>query len=777
MTVQEGSIATDIATRQLVLRLRQAASSGAVGRWEPLFGELVTAEQAKVTDSLGPLEFRHLLERSAKQLLRGWLDFVKPKRLGGNSSDVYITNEEVDAYLSSEVTSAPFDDVGEVCDCAELICARLVAVATCRGRGPLPTADLVEHFALDPFELCFVLLLFLNQTDPRFRRVSTFALNDFTKKEVDQDLLFGMVFGRPGPLWNIGRLRFHPMAPLLHFRIVDRPGVDESQASVFSGAVRLADSLVLYLDQRAVPAPETSTQMSWYRAAPSSIDDLLDAGLVQGAAQLLRSDHARTVRLVLEGHPDLGRSEYVNAIAAALGAVYIRLDARTVLGAPRSQVNAAVGRLVREARLHRGVILVDLPPEPRGEATGEGPAQVAPDYEALVAALNSYPDSVVVGAEDRQVQALDALSGMIVQKLPVLNTDQRVKAWERRMQNHGLVALGEAKLRELAGRYPLPMRSIDSVVSEAAQRVAMTGAADEGSVKAELDAIARRQTSYRLQSLAERIPVTMGWRDVVLPETTLERLMEIITFARYRTVVFDDWGFGRKLPYGRALSALFHGPPGTGKTMVASVIANDLGRELFRVDLSQITSKWIGETEKNLARIFDEARRHEAVLLFDEADSIFAKRTEVKTSTDRYSNMNVNFLLQAMEEFEGVVLLTSNNTSSIDEAFNRRIRFKVEFPFPDEAQRAELWRSMFPSETTVADDVIFGEFGRAYEMAGGNIKEAALRAAFTAVERGVSIDKAILKQAANRVYQEMGRLVGEWERKKPAQSGAYVEGA
>src|SRR5690606_1287781 len=214
-----------------------------------------------------------------------------------------------------------------------------------------------------------------------------------------------------------------------------------------------------------------------------------------------------------------------------------------------------------------------------------------------------------------------------------------------------------------------------------------------------------------------------------------------------------------KMPYGRANSCLFNGPPGTGKTMAAGVIARELGMDLYRVDLSQIVSKWVGETEKNLARVFDEASRGHAVLLFDEADSLFGKRTAVKSSNDRYNNLQVNYLLQRIESFEGITILTTNLADAIDEAFARRIKFKVSFPVPDAAERAKLWRVMLPRDAECEASIDFDHLGESFEMAGANIKNTILRAAFRAAEACEPISTRLLEQAGISELREMGKLV------------------
>jgi SpoVK/Ycf46/Vps4 family AAA+-type ATPase len=265
---------------------------------------------------------------------------------------------------------------------------------------------------------------------------------------------------------------------------------------------------------------------------------------------------------------------------------------------------------------------------------------------------------------------------------------------------------------------------------------------------------------HRLGTVARRITPGFAWSDLVLPEDTHEIIHEFLGFARHRNRLLEEWGFEKKLPYGRGVSAILAGPPGTGKTMVAQLVARDLGYDLYVIELSQVVNKYIGETEKNLARVFDEAERSHAVLFFDEADALFAKRTEVKSSNDRYANLEVNYLLQRMESYDGVTLLATNLEQGIDEAFKRRVRFTVQFEMPEPDVRAQLWKSMFPPETPLAPDIDWTRLGQRWEMAGGYIKKAAVRAAARAIARGPDsiVTFADLELAATLEYREMGRI-------------------
>jgi SpoVK/Ycf46/Vps4 family AAA+-type ATPase len=230
-----------------------------------------------------------------------------------------------------------------------------------------------------------------------------------------------------------------------------------------------------------------------------------------------------------------------------------------------------------------------------------------------------------------------------------------------------------------------------------------------------------------------------------------------VSRVRLRKQVLEDWGFHRKLAKGVGLAALFLGPPGTGKTMVAGIIAAELGLELYQIDLSRVTSKWVGETEKNLAAIFDAAEGANVMLLFDECDTLFARRSEVKSSNDKYANAEVNYLLQRIERFEGVSILTTNLDTSIDPAFKRRLAFRIQFPIPDAKEREKLWRRMLPIEAAV-EHLDFGALARDYELAGGNIRNAVLRAAYLAAADESPITHSHLQRSIVLEYRDAGKL-------------------
>ncbi|MEO0564237.1 MAG: ATP-binding protein, partial [Chloroflexota bacterium] len=252
------------------------------------------------------------------------------------------------------------------------------------------------------------------------------------------------------------------------------------------------------------------------------------------------------------------------------------------------------------------------------------------------------------------------------------------------------------------------------------------------------------------------------WDDLILPNDQLSQLYEIVDRARHAHLVQNEWGFRKRIPNATGVSCLFAGESGTGKTLSSQVIANELGLAMYRIDLSAVVSKYIGETEKNLNVIFSEAQSSNAILFFDEADAIFGKRSEVKDARDRYANIEVAYLLQQIEDYDGVAIMATNLRQNLDEAFTRRLDFMIDFPFPDEIYREKLWHAHFPVEAPLAENIDIRGIARRYRLSGGNIRNAVLASAFLAAADGGTITEDHIRNAVRREHQKMGRLLEEF---------------
>ncbi len=355
-------------------------------------------------------------------------------------------------------------------------------------------------------------------------------------------------------------------------------------------------------------------------------------------------------------------------------------------------------------------------------------------------------------------------------ELPATTPDieERVTLWRERLEPVMTAEELEPTVTSVSV-FKFGIDEIDLAVNLATARARQRSARAPKVSIGDVEHSCRQVASSRLAGLASRVNVRGTWDTTVLQPDTEEVLREMVAFGRFASTVLDDQGYGRTMGYGRALTAMFSGPSGTGKTLCAGLVARDLGLELFRVDLASVVSKYIGETEERLSTLFDAAQDAGIALLFDEADSLFSKRTDVSSSVDRYANLEVNYLLQRLEDYDGVIILTTNYPDSIDTAFLRRIRFKSTFPAPEADERERLWRVMIPKDAPQEVDLKVRYLAEDYELTGGQIQNAVLRAAVWAARDGVVLRHEQLGLSAEREYKEMGRVVREYpdEDQKP----------
>jgi SpoVK/Ycf46/Vps4 family AAA+-type ATPase len=327
---------------------------------------------------------------------------------------------------------------------------------------------------------------------------------------------------------------------------------------------------------------------------------------------------------------------------------------------------------------------------------------------------------------------------------------ERKKIWMNTLRGSGI---GEPDVEVLSGRFSFSESQIKSTVSHARQ----IQQSDEFTLES-IYASCCIHSDERLSLYSTKVNPHFAWNDIVLPEDKVQQLREICHYISHKHIVYFKWGFEKKLALGRGLNILFSGPSGTGKTMASDIIAHELKLQMYKVDLSTVVSKYIGETEKNLKRIFRETSSGNIIIFFDEADALFGKRSEVKDAHDRYANIEINYLLQKMEEHEGIVILATNLSKNLDDAFLRRMHFAIEFPFPDEKQRELIWRKMFPMNAPLSEDIDYAFLSGRFRLAGGNIKNIALNAAFYAAEESSDITMRHIILAVKRELQKIGKL-------------------
>ncbi len=535
-------------------------------------------------------------------------------------------------------------------------------------------------------------------------------------------------------------------------------------------ALREADLLVLGDDGAGGHVAASRRLVDWILGddrLPAPIDDLADLGpgdpvwmsplLATAARELAGQLGDAPVAILLQGPRGAGRRAVAAAIAGHLGRPLLAGDLVELLAAEgkpdakERRTGALVRGFLAEARLQGAV------PYLAGAEVLAGERDIE---RGAIAVLRRAPSPLVLAAGGRGITSLPLARPFHLVRMPRADLDDRERAWAHSLTLVG-ATVAPAAAAELAGRYVIGPGAIAEVAREAgAFAVARGGAIDRGTLE---DAVGRR-LSIRLGAFGTVINRKARFEEMVLPEDVVEAMRDMIAMVRQRSQILERWGYQRHLGISRGVSALFSGDPGTGKTMAASVIASELGLELIRIDLAQVVSKWVGETEKNLARIFDEAQDANAALLFDEADALFGKRTEVKSAQDKYANLEVNYILQRMETFDGVSVLTTNFESSIDQALQRRLNFRVRFPPPEVAERAQLWQKLLPPETELHEVAPFTSLAERFEMTGGYIKNAIVRAAVIAARDGRTMTADDLWTGAHNEYAEMGKVLSSHTR-------------
>jgi hypothetical protein len=597
------------------------------------------------------------------------------------------------------------------------------------GRRPA-VLDLARAFALSAFGRDVLVLCLATTLDERLGRACAYINDDFGKRFPTPALALKCLLRDTG-VRGQARAALRDGAALRRLHLIEwestgewplaRLFIDERIADYLQDCNRIDPRIAALLDESAgVPEPDTG---------PKEI------------VESLLKDASSWPRVALIGDEDVGIEDVAAAAVGAMGWRLFRIDLEALAAQASRDRLTSIALLGRDAMLIEAAYFVAEPEDEWGE-----PARAAKELRRALEAplilrcLRAAPDG-----------------------LPAVEVARPDSAAQHALWDKALARAGQSLNGAVAGlahQFDMGPRAIERAVEAAVVRQRRNGAS------LHLDAldlwrVCREQNAVDLGGIMRRIRPAVAWDQLVLPASALNQLHDIADQVRQRAYVYDGWAFAGQLTRGRGITALFAGESGTGKTMAAEVVARDLELDLYRVDLAGVVSKYIGETEKQLRRVFDAAEHCGAVLLFDEADALFGKRTDVHHSHDRYANIEVNYLLQRMEEYRGIAILATNRKEALDPAFMRRLRFVVEFPFPDLNHRRRMWERVIPAEAS-QEPLDYGALSR-LEISGGHIRNIAVNAAFLAAGDAHPIAMTDLMRAAAREYRKLGRPVGAAE--------------
>ncbi|MEO1208788.1 MAG: ATP-binding protein [Cyanobacteria bacterium J06638_20] len=609
---------------------------------------------------------------------------------------------------------------------------------------PPALVQISQRFGLSPFEQQVLLLCAAMELDTRIARLCA-QVQDNPNQSYPTFALAMALFENPA--WDV----LSPEHPLRYWPLleINQPGAQPLITSALRADERIVNYIkgLNHLDERLpsllVPLDVAEPEGSLPRSHQEAV-----TGIIQYLQQPLRQSRPPIIQLL--GTDSSSKQLVAQQATHRLGLFLYRLPVE-LLPTQATELETFARLWQRESLLLPIALYLDAhdiesPPPTEG--------QVSPLYRLL----SRFKGLLFLSS--RTIRPHLGRSTILLDITKPIPLEQR--------------QLWQAALGDRAGDSPIQLASQFDLNLTTIQHIARTALAKppdpDTSLHDQLWSACLASARPQLDVLAQRLEPKATWDDIVLPSEETTLLHQIADQVRQRSKVYQDWGFQNRMNRGMGISALFSGESGTGKTMAAEVLANDLGLSLYRIDLSQVVSKYIGETEKNLRRVFDAAESGSVILLFDEADALFGKRSEVKDSHDRYANIEINYLLQRMEAYQGLAILTTNLRNALDHAFVRRLRFIMKFPFPDPSERQKIWQRAFPPETPT-DGLDFTRLAR-LSLTGGSIHNITLNAAFLAAQQGTPVTMPVVLQAARSEFRKLDRPINEADFRWQSPTGA-----
>jgi Winged helix domain, variant/ATPase family associated with various cellular activities (AAA) len=672
---------------------------------------------------------------------------------------LYVSDQQVDNLIKKAAARDPgIPDIAKLTEEAGNIGRTNSEMLS----GDMPFWKIGREFDLSSFEQDVLLLAVAPEIDLKYETLYAYLNNDITRKWPTCDLALRIFSDDPGERTSLRRYLL-PDAKLFDGGILQwvRPAAERSSSLALGFTLTPSVSRFLL----GLPCHHPGLSSVEHRTPSAAWEHIpIPAGIrkeLQGVKTIFKDARSFSPPVVIfEGRRGSGRAQAAGALCRDLDKSFFHVDMEKARSAAESP-HQFMKLLALLQRLTSAGIYID-----NCEALFDKEGNVLPDAYGIGDLIRRMEMPVILACEPgTRWPELTKSNRCLTFRFGDLGAAERMRVWEGALMRQGCEA-HEGTLEAIADRFILTpgqiLEAAESAMNISLLRDGPTGILKDGT----LFEAARFVSGRSLGDLAVRVRRVSSFDDLVLPPVTLRQIKEVAAAVSHRHIVYSQWGFERRIATGKGLKVLFAGSSGTGKTMAAGVIAGTLGLDLYKIDLSGLVSKYIGETEKNLDRIFRAALCSNAILFFDEADALFGKRSEVKDAHDRYANIEVAYLLQKMEDHEGAVILASNLSMNIDEAFSRRMHYVVEFPLPDESYREKLWIGMFPPEAPLGEDVDFRFLARQFSIPGGDIRNVALDAAFLAAADGKVITMKQLVNAMARQMVKQGKIPSATEFKQ-----------
>ncbi len=623
-------------------------------------------------------------------------------------------------------------------------------------------ARLQQQFELSDFDLDTIAIALAPELDRRYDRLYAYLQDDVRCQRPSIDLALNLLCSSAAEKLA-RRIHFAPEAPLirhhlLHLIADTQPG----KPTLLAHELHLDAQIVRFLLAQPGLDPQLHPFCQLLQPDVALTQLPLPAATQRGLHTLITQSrqHRQPLRLYFQGVDRSTPRHIAAALAQAAIAPLLVVDLARIPDPSSNTITPLLQRIIREAQFQDALLYFD-----RLDAWN---AQPIP-YQSLVAAIAQHPGITLLAGTQPWIPGETESIAILTIPLALPDFALRRDCWQTHLAA-AEISIADPDLNALVDRFRLTPSQIADAVQHACNTARWQAAQHPAQhperppqppTLDDLFCAARAQSGRDLAILTRKVEPNARWDDLVLPAAQQTQLRELCDRAKHRHLVHQAWGFEDKLSLGKGLNVLFAGPPGTGKTMAAEVIARELQLDLYKIDLSQMVSKYIGETEKNLNRIFTAAAASNAILLFDEADALFGKRSEVRDAHDRYANIEISYLLQKMEEYEGVAILTTNLRSNMDEAFVRRLGFIVEFSLPNPKHRRQIWQQIWPATTPRSPDLNLDAIAHRFELTGANIRNIALASAYLAANEGGVVTMMHIARALRREYQKMGKILME----------------